>query len=355
MLAGNFQGDKVNELIIFILASLLTILLAWGFKNLPKEKWQILGAVPRTKGKNGFWSGTNFTYYGLFNAVSVVFATAITIATMGAVDIPVSGVLLIAGCVFAVALPASGMVARFVEKKASAFSIGGASFVGVLVAPWAVLFARKAVGFDAPVIPAVASLAIAYAFGEGVGRLACVSFGCCYGKPLRECGNFLQRCFRRRHFVFTGKTKKIAYAHDLEGSAVIPIQAVTSVIYCASGLLGLYLFANGFFGSAFLEALIVTQVWRFASEFYRIDYRGGGKISAYQKMSLGAVLYGFVVAWVFHAPGVYPADLFQGLKQLWNPALILILQFLGVVVFLRMGKSSVTGATILFHVRKEKI
>ncbi len=345
----------MNALLISILALLLAILLVWGFKNLPKEKWQILAAVPGTKRDDGAWTGTNFTYYGFFNAVAVVFATCVMIVATGAVSVPLSGILVVAGTVFAATLPAAGMVARLVEKKTSAFSIGGASFVGVIVAPWAVLLAGNLLGFEAPVIPVVASLAIAYAFGEGVGRLACVSFGCCYGKPLCECGGFLRKCFHRRHFVFTGKTKKIAYAHDLDGSAVVPIQAATSVVYCVSGLLGLYLFANGFFKTAFLEALIATQAWRFASEFYRIDYRGGGKISAYQKMSLCAVVYGFAITWIFHSQGVCPVDLFNGLKQLWNPALILALQLLGGVVFVYMGKSSVTGATLLFHVNREKI
>ncbi len=345
----------MNELLISILALLLTLLLCWGFKNLPKEKWQFLATVPGRKSEDGSWAGTNFTYYGLFNAVAVVLATSIMIVMTGAVNVPVSGILVVAGAVFAATLPSAGMIARLVEKKRSAFSIGGASFVGLVVAPWAVLFSRNVFGFEAPVMSVVASLAIAYAFGEGVGRLACVSFGCCYGKPLCECGRFLRKCFHGRHFVFTGKTKKIAFAHNLDGSPVVPIQAVTSAVYCVAGLLGLYLFANGFFRCAFLEALAVTQAWRFASEFYRIDYRGEGKISAYQKMSLCAVLYGFAAAMIFHAPDAYTVDLFHGLRQLWNPALILLLQLLGCVVFLYMGKSSVTWATLLFHVSREKI
>jgi hypothetical protein len=34
----------------------------------------------------------------------------------------------------------------------------------------------------------------------------------------------------------------------------------------------------------------VTQVWRFLSEFLRADYRGSGRISAYQVMALFAAV-----------------------------------------------------------------
>jgi hypothetical protein len=34
---------------------------------------------------------------------------------------------------------------------------------------------------------------------------------------------------------------------------------ITAVLYCASGLLGLYLFLKGFYFTAFFEALLVTQ------------------------------------------------------------------------------------------------
>ena len=66
-----------------------------------------------------------------------------------------------------------------------------------------------------PMLETMGAIFIAYAFGEGIGRLACISFGCCYGKPLSECNPLIERIFQRWNFAFQGKTKKIAYASIL--------------------------------------------------------------------------------------------------------------------------------------------
>ncbi len=342
-------------MLIFSFAICLIIFLSWGFKNLPGEKWQILGAVPSAKQKDGSWRGINFTYYGLFNALSLVLATSVMIIMTGALSVSSLAVVCIFMAVITPSLPAAKWIAWIVEKKNSTFSVGGASFVGMIIAPWCILFTKKCVGFEAPVISVMAALTVSYAFGEGIGRLSCISFGCCYGKPLSECGRFLQNCFKRHHFIFTGKTKKIAYAHGLDGHAVLPIQAVTSSIYCASGILGILLFSNGLFTSAFLETLMITQLWRFISEFFRNDYRGRGKISVYQKLSLAAVLYGLLTAVMFKFSGNYPVNLLIGLKTLWNPAVLLFLQFLGMGIFFYLGKSSVTGSVLSFYIKRNKI
>ena len=345
----------MDELLIALFGAALFFLLRWGFTNLPGERWQMIGSIPLSKREDGSWLGANFTYYGLFNAVALVLATAVMICLMGAAAIPGTGILWVAFCVFAASIPAAKFVARLVEKKKSAFSVGAASFVGVIVAPWVVFIVKKSSGFDTPLVAVLAALGIAYAFGEGVGRLACVSFGCCYGKPLSQCGAFCAKLFEHRHFVFTGKTKKIAYAHQLDGQPVVPIQAVTSVVYCSAGLLGMFLYVNGFFATAYLLALLATQLWRFASEFFRSDYRGGGKISAYQKMSLAATVYGLLIAMLFPSPEVFPAHLVDGLEVLWDPWSIIFLQVLGIAIFIYMGKSSVTGSILSFHVNRENI
>ncbi len=345
----------MNAVLIFFLAVFLSIVLWWGFKNLPDEKWQILGAVPCVKQKDGSWRGINFTYYGLFNALSLVLAASVMITMTGALSVSPFAVLCIFLALITPSLPAAKWTARIVEKKPGTFSVGGASFVGIIISPWVVLLARKWIGFEAPVISIIAALSVSYTLGEAMGRLSCISFGCCYGKALSECGRFVQKCFKRRHFIFTGKTKKIAYAHGLDGHAVIPIQAVTSSIYCASGILGSLLFSYGLFATAFLETLMITQLWRFISEFYRNDYRGEGKISVYQKLSLAAILYGFLTALMFRFFDEYPVNLLSGLKMLWNPAVLLFLQSLGIVVFLYLGKSSVTGSVLFFYVKREKI
>lgn len=345
----------MNAVLIFFLAVFLIIVFWWGFKNLPGEKWQILGSVPYAKQKDGSWKGINFTYYGLFNALSQVLATSVMITMTGALSVSTVGVLCIFLALITPSLPAAKWIAMIVEKKPGTFSVGGAFFVGMMMSPWVVVCARKWIAFEAPVISIIAALSVSYTFGEAMGRLSCISFGCCYGKPLSDCNWFLQKCFKRHHFIFTGQTKKIAYAHGLDGQAVIPIQAVTASLYGASGILGILLFSYGLFVSAFLETLIVTQLWRFISEFYRSDYRGEGKISVYQKLSLAAVVYGVLTAIMFRFSGEYPVNLLSGLKLLSSPAILLFLQFLGIVVFFYLGKSSVTGSVLSFYIKQKKI
>jgi len=201
----------------------------------------------------------------------------------------------------------------------------------------------------------MAALSVSYAFGEGIGRLACISFGCCYGKPLSVCHPLIQHLFRKRNFIFSGKTKKIAYANGWDGEPVLPIQAVTAVIYCGAGIAGVYLFLNGFYAAAFLESLIITQVWRSISEIFRADFRGDRKISAYQVMSLSAVIYAVVMVLLQSEASTATPNVLRGMGYLWHPAVILALQLLWAFVFLYTGRSRVTGSLVSFHVIRERI
>jgi hypothetical protein len=350
---------NANGLFLAGFALLLFLLLGWGFKALPRERWQILCALPKEKDGNGSWRGVNFTYYGLFNANSYALATATVFLLLGSLAVPVEGIFAVAAGILALCIPASKVLARIVEKRRYTFSLGAASFVGILVAPWVIALIRetlaKRLGFDLQVVPCLTALAIAYALGEGMGRLACISFGCCYGKPISQVHPFLRRVFAGRSFVFSGKTKKIAYAHGLDGEQVLPIQAITAVLCCGVGLLGLGLFLNGWFRSALLAPLILTQLWRFLSEFLRADYRGGGKISAYQVMSLAALPYMTALAFLSPPPSPQVPDILLGLRGLWHPVVIIFLQCLWVGSFIYTGKSQVTGATMSFHVVKDRV
>ena len=237
--------------------------------------------------------------------------------------------------------------------------MGGASFVGIVIAPWLIWLVNLAgphgFGPALPVIPTLAAMSIAYALGEGLGRLACISFGCCYGKPLSDCSTGAQRLFARNHFIFTGETKKIAYAHNLGGREVIPVQTITAVISSLTGLAGCYLFLKGHPYAAFVLTLVVTQVWRMFSELLRADYRGGGKISHYQMLSAAALLYALPVGFWLKESSTGIPDLASGLGVLWNPALLLALAAIWIVTLIYTGKSKVTSAVIAFHVLKEKI
>jgi prolipoprotein diacylglyceryltransferase len=243
-----------------------------------------------------------------------------------------------------------------VEKKRYTATIGGATFVVNLLAPAFVAIGERILP-NPPVHPltVLAAISIVYALGEGVGRLACISFGCCYGKPLAESHPLLRKLFARWNFTFSGPTKKIAYAHGLDGQAVIPIQGVTSLLYSAVSLLGIFLFLKRWYGAAFLLCLLITQVWRVVSEFFRADYRGGGSISAYQVMAFLSIAYGVLLVAILPPPPVSSHNLWAGLHSLFSSGMILFLQTLWVAAFLFTGRSSVTASTISFHVVKERV
>jgi hypothetical protein len=206
-----------------------------------------------------------------------------------------------------------------------------------------------------PVLPALAAIVVAYAFGEGLGRLACLSFGCCYGKPLDACSPPLRRFFARWSLIFTGETKKIAYASGLEGTPVVPVQVLTAFLYVTTGLAAIWLFLNAHFAAAFVLGTVITQGWRVGSELLRADYRGAGKISAYQWMGLAAIPYSLAMAWWFAGSSGGQPQLAAGFATLWHPGVLFALQGLWLLIFFYTGRSAVTGSTLSFHVHRERI
>jgi hypothetical protein len=337
----------------------LIIYFWWGFRVLPGERWQIVASVPASKMEQGDWKGINFTWYGLLTANAYLVAVAVLLVLMGAVGVPPLGTAALAVGMLGCCVPASRLVARIVEKKAHTFTVGGAVFVGILITPFVIALVNRAFGemlaFHIPVMPAYAAIAIAYAFGEGLGRMACISFGCCYGKPLATSSSLLKRLFAGRGFVFFGSTKKIAYAGGLEATEVIPIQAITAVFYTICGLIAAGMYLSSHHTSAFLIATIATQGWRSFSETLRADYRGEGNVSAYQIMGIVGVAYAIAATFFLTHETTGLPDLSAGLKSLWSPALILFLQGIWLTIFLYTGRSTVTGATLSFHVHQDRI
>ncbi len=344
---------------LFCAVILLTVYFWWGFRMLPGERWQIVASVPSSRTDQGNWNGINFTWYGLLSANAYLVSVTVLLVLMGAVGVPPLGTAILAAAMLCCCVPASRLVARVVEKKSHTFTVGGAVFVGILITPFVIALINRTAGvtlaFHIPIMSAYAAIAIAYAFGEGLGRLACISFGCCYGKPLSSSSELLRRLFAGRGFVFFGSTKKIAYAGGLEATEVIPIQAITAIFYAVCGLIATGLYLSSHFTGAFLLATIATQGWRSFSETLRADYRGEGKISAYQIMGVIGVVYAIAAAfYLAQEPSGLP-DLSAGLKSLWSPALILFLQGIWMVIFFYTGRSTVTGATLSFHVHSDRI
>lgn len=348
-----------DELFLAALASGTAILFYWAFRVLPKEEWQILACIPRFKNKEGLWSGVNLTFYGFFSASSQAYAVFMFFLLSSSAGVSWHHSLIVLIPVLAIGAWASKFIARLVEKKPATLSVGAASFACILVAPWLIWLADFGMGrwimVQMPLIEILASMMIAYAFGEGAGRLACISFGCCYGKPLDQCHPYVQKAFERHHFAFQGKTKKIIYADKMEGRAVVPVQAMTAVVSTGCGLLGLYLFLKGLFAAALFLTLVVTQSWRFASEFLRADYRGQGKLSFYQIMSVLAQIYLLLIVLWGWKPPRGASNLPAGLSSLWQPEFMILMASLWLVVFIYSGKSEVTHSSIVIHLDERKI
>jgi hypothetical protein len=348
-----------NLVFVASITALLTVLYMWAFRTLQKERWQIVAAVPFKKSNEREWVGLNFTFYGVFLASAYLFSVTILFFLLGAVGAPLSVVLFLILVSVALCVPASWLLAAFVEGKRYTFTVGGAALVGLLLAPAVIEIANYSLGnragFRLLLIPTLAALSTCYIIGEGIGRLACISFGCCYGKPLKVNGGWLHRILAPVSFTFSGKTKKIAYESGLDGIKVIPIQALTSVLYTACGMISILLYLEGDFRSAFLVSILFAHGWRIFSETLRADFRGGGHFSAYQKMSLVSMICaaGLVIAF----PEVHglSTDIMRGLDLLWQPSVIILLQILWLLLFLVTGCSMVTESTLSFHVRSERI
>jgi hypothetical protein len=286
-----------------------------------------------------------------------VIAVAVLLLLLGGLDVPPSAIVLLAAVMLLLCVPASRLVAGVVEKKAHTFTVGGAVFVGIIAAPW-IIFAMNRVSLDTswelPPLATLAAFSIAYTFGEGMGRLACLSFGCCYGKPLEDCGPKVRRLFTPIALVFTGETKKIAYAANMGGVAVVPVQVLTSLVHVCGGLAAILLFMHGAYGASFALSITVTQGWRFASELLRADYRGRGSLSAYQVMGVVAIIY--VWGAMLLLPNTMARfSLTDGLASFWSPNIIISLQFIWLSILLYTGLSRVTSAEMKFFVRRDRI
>ena len=345
-----------SEIFVVILAVLFVCHLWWGFKVLPDERWQIMATIPVRKIDRERWDGVNITYYGVFSANAYLVSVAMMLVFFGAIKVDIKAAFTLALIMLAFCLPMARVIAMIVEKKAHTRTVGGAVFAGTLVAPLAILIVNKIMepSTPIPIMPAMAALAISYSYGEGMGRLACISFGCCYGKQLSQCAPFLRTLFGKRNFIFSGKTKKIAYESGLDGEHVVPVQAVTSVLYTATAITCTYLFFKANYVASFLVSVLVTQGWRSVSEIFRADYRGKGRVSVYQIMGIAAIIYSFIL-WKWSPDSNLMVYVTEGIQTLWQPEIIIFLLLLWLGIFLHTGCSKVTGSIVSFHVREDRI
>jgi hypothetical protein len=256
-------------------------------------------------------------------------------------------------------IPASRFVAHLVENKKFTFTSNGAIFVSLVILPWVVNFLNRVSAYYSaspiPIVPAMAAGAIAYAYGESFGRMACISFGCCYGRRIDSLPRLLQKILLPLSITFEGRTKKAAYEGGMEGIPLVPIQAMMSGFCFLCALAGTWLYFRCLFSAAFVVTIAATQIWRFASESLRADYRGPGRITGYQVMALAMVAYSFGLAAMLSSQPGCVSNLILGIRSLWNPAVLLFVEVLWGAAFIYYGRSKVTSSTLSIHVREDRI
>ncbi len=346
---------------LFLLSATLffALFIIIGWRLLPGERYQMLLTVPLRKASADLWQGINFTWYGFLIATAATIALLLILILCGAAGMGLVPVLAVLLLLVGLCLPAARLVARLVEKKHYTFTIGGSFFCGLVATPLVILLANGCcLLLGVPTLHMqviLATLGIGYVIGEGLGRLACVSFGCCYGKPLHQCGPLAARLLNRVAFVFSGATKKAVYEGGFAGVKLVPVQGLTCVLYTATALVASWLFLQGRYHFAFLLCLLVSQIWRVLSEMLRADFRGFTAVSAYQKMGLLAIIFGTGLSLLLPEPALPLPDIGTGLSLLLNPSLLLVLQFFWLLLFFVFGRSMVTGATLSFKVHSDRI
>lgn len=337
------------------LAAGLGLLYAWAFRHLPEERWQFVAAAPTVKLARGRFAGVNFTYYGFFAATAQTAGAALFVVLLGSLGIAASRALLYIVVLALFGCLAAHVLVRLVEGKRHGFTVGGASFAGALMA-WPV--ARLVEGLlpqaaPLPLLPVFAAVGIAYTLGESLGRLACISFGCCYGRRWSEVSG-PWRIAKRFAFRFTGATRKAVFAGGLEGVPVVPVQAISAVVLAALFLASAALFLNARFTAALLLAIAGSQVWRAVAETVRDDYRSRGKSTPYQRFAAATAALAVIAVWLLPSPAGMP-DLSAGLESLWNPLPLLTLELFWITVFLLMGRSTQTRSALRFGIHPGRV
>ncbi len=267
----------LSILFIVTLAAFLLALITWGVRHLPAERWQMIAAVPIAKAADGSWQGLNLTFYGFFSATGTTFGCLMLLFLLASLGLPVYVSCALIAFVLFLCVPSSRWIAGIVERKRNTFTVAGAVFTATLFVPPLVIAASSLSRqkLSIPVLPVFAAAINAYVLAEAIGRLACISFGCCYGVPLRQARPWLARLFHRHNLVLHGENKKASYASGFSGEPLIPVQALTSVLFAMGGLAGTALFLAERYRLAALIPLLTSYGWRICSEWLRADYRGG--------------------------------------------------------------------------------
>lgn len=349
------------ELGVFLLAAFAVLVFRWGFRNLTDEGWQIALAVPaRTNSQEGrFWPAVNFTTYGVISSIAYGLSTLMFIFLIGATSQPLLPAVVFVGMLLAVGVPASKLVARWVEGLPG-HTIGGAVFAVLVAAIPAMALTQwlartlQWTGFDAATV--IAAACIAYVLGEAIGRLACLSFGCCYGRPINECTSLQRALYSGMTETYRGRYKKIAYAGGLTDRPVIAVQSIACTVLFAIFLVSLWCFWKGRIGVSTVIALGLSQLWRAYSEQLRADFRGREGFTVYQAMAIAGALQSLLFVYLFTPHATMVVSAHRGWLAVTQAEVIIASQLLAALILFYMGRSSVTSSRLelLLHAPEKK-
>jgi hypothetical protein len=200
--------------------------------------------------------------------------------------------------------------------------------------------------FDPGIV--MAATCIAYVLGEAIGRLACLSFGCCYGKPIDQCTSLQKALYSRFTETYRGRFKKISYASGLNDRPVIAVQSIACALLFSIFLVSLWLFWKGQIAASMVVSLGLSQLWRTYSEQLRADFRGRDGFTVYQAMALVGALLSVVFAWIYGGgDGTRViASAYRGWLAATQAEIIVASQLLAFLIVLYMGRSSVTSSRL---------
>lgn len=348
---------------ILLLGLAAFVVFRWGFRTLPHEAWQVAIAIPaRVNGADGrFWPAINFTFYGLISATAYGISVLLFVFLVGAMAQPIMPAVIFVSLLLAVGIPASKFVARWVEGVPG-HTIGGAVFAVLVSALPAMALTRVLAhafalpGFDPGMV--IAAACISYVLGEAIGRLACLSFGCCYGKPIEECTSLQKALYSRFTETYRGRFKKISYASGLNDRPVIAVQSMACALLFSIFLASLWLFWKGQVAASIVVSLGLSQLWRTYSEQLRADFRGRDGFTVYQAMALVGAFLSVVFAWIYGSSVGTPviASAYRGWIAATQVEVIVASQLLAFLIVLYMGRSSVTSSRLelLLHEPSKK-
>lgn len=347
--------------VLVIIGVFVTSICYYGITRFPSRDRQFLASLPLRKNEDGTFQGLNITTYGLMNAVAYTFGTSIFLFLSLSSETPIGIIILSVLVILLISMPASKIVAKLVEKKDNTFTVSGGSFVGGLLSPiifyiFLYLDCKDSSMALSKTLVLLGAVSTAYLFGEGLGRLGCLSFGCCYGSRVDTLKRGFKIFFSNFYTKFQGDTKKVAYEGGLEGEKTVPVQTMAIILFNLTALFSTFLFLNKSFLSSFLISVVSAQFFRFFSEFLRSDFRGNKKITVYQIFSIIMTLYSFIVAYLLKDNRATPqVNIEYGLSVFFTAKILILLQIIFLGAFIYTGTSKVTYSKINFYVDKGKI